>query len=284
MKTKELNHINEPIVVFGGVYSNFQALKALHVQVKDNYSPSNIFCTGDIAAYCSQPQECIDFIREWGIHVVKGNCEESIALSKSDCGCGFDESSYCNLLSKQWYEYCLDNIDAKSKTWFNKLPDRLSFNLFNVKTLIYHASYHSNNTFLFNSTNNSLFIEEFNYHDADLVISGHSGIPFTKALITDNKQVTWHNSGVIGMPANDGNAMTWFSELSQKTDVISIQHRQLEYDYNRAHALMNQNKCSHEYAKSLITGLWPSEDILPSEEKSMSGQDLKLVNNGQILL
>ena len=78
------------ILVFGGVYSNLQALEALQkVAEKEGISPDNIICTGDIVGYCAQPSECLDAIEKWGIHAIQGNVEENLLSGNDDCGCNF---------------------------------------------------------------------------------------------------------------------------------------------------------------------------------------------------
>lgn len=61
--------------------------------------PQQVICTGDLVAYCAHPQETVELIRDWGIHIVRGNCEESLASGALDCGCGFEEGSVCSTLS-----------------------------------------------------------------------------------------------------------------------------------------------------------------------------------------
>ena len=78
------------MLIFGGPYSNLQATIAMQARAAELEIPAKrTLCTGDIVAYCAEPAETIDLIRSWGIHVVMGNCEESLAFSEPDCGCGF---------------------------------------------------------------------------------------------------------------------------------------------------------------------------------------------------
>ncbi|MFT6791450.1 MAG: hypothetical protein ACJA04_000652 [Cellvibrionaceae bacterium] len=54
------------LLVFGGTYSNLQAVTALKDRAEIlGIKPDHIICTGDIVAYCGQPAETVDFIRQW---------------------------------------------------------------------------------------------------------------------------------------------------------------------------------------------------------------------------
>ena len=88
-----------PLLVFGGPYSNLEATEAILAEARRRaVPPSNIVCTGDLAAYCADPQAVIDLVRNARILVVMGNCEESLAAGAADCGCGFAEDSACAAL------------------------------------------------------------------------------------------------------------------------------------------------------------------------------------------
>ena len=77
MKTnKHIGKLRGKTLIFGGVYSNFQALKKLMLIAKKEQIPSqNIICTGDIVAYCAEPERCVQAIKDWNIHSILGNVE-----------------------------------------------------------------------------------------------------------------------------------------------------------------------------------------------------------------
>ena len=80
LKIKNLGDLVAPVVVFGGPYSNLHALQAMQARCEAmGISSQNIICTGDAAAYCAHPEECIQFLRDWGIHVLAGNCEINLS-------------------------------------------------------------------------------------------------------------------------------------------------------------------------------------------------------------
>lgn len=86
----------DPVLVFGGPYSNLRALLALRARAAAlGVSPTSVICTGDVVAYCAEPEETIAAIRDSGCHVVAGNCEQQLALGASHCGCGFAQGSTC---------------------------------------------------------------------------------------------------------------------------------------------------------------------------------------------
>lgn len=263
-----LGNFEEPILFFGGVYSNLQALEALKkVAYKEGITPHRIICTGDVVAYCGQPSETVDAVREWGIHVLMGNCEESLGQDMDDCGCGFGEGSQCDLLSQQWYSFSRAQLNKEQKLWMSRLPRQLLLDYRGLSIEVTHGGISQINRFLFATSLDSAFEEEFALSQAKLIVAGHSGIPFTKRA---NGRY-WHNTGALGMPANDGTHQTWYSILKTEDEKTQIETHSLNYDYQTASKMMIVHKLNSDYADCLKNGLWPSMDILPVTEQSKRG-------------
>jgi hypothetical protein len=110
-----------PVLALGGPYSNLQALRARAAAL--GVSPSRVICTGDVVAYCAEPEETIAAIRDWGCHVVAGNCEQQLALGADDCGCGFVQGSACDSLSKGWYAFAAARISSANRASMAQLPN-----------------------------------------------------------------------------------------------------------------------------------------------------------------
>jgi predicted phosphodiesterase len=270
----DLGTLHKDLLIFGGPYSNLQALEA----IKDfadaqAFAPDQIICTGDIAAYCAQPEECIQLVKNWGIHVVKGNCEESLAAQQDDCGCGFKQGSACDVLSQSWYRYAAQNISQNSATWMHTLPEYIYFTLADVRFCALHGSANSINEFIFASHPAHTMQEQVAALACDAMLGGHCGLPFGKQL---SSKSYWLNAGVIGMPANDGETSTWFMRIDKKgTSPVASWHR-LNYDQHNAQRAMHHNKLPEAYSQSLETGLWPNMDVLPSAEKNAQGKRIAL--------
>ena len=119
--------VQSPLLVFGGPYSNLRALTALRARAEELGIPaSHCICTGDVVAYCAEPEEATAAIRSWGCHVVAGNCEEQLAAGAADCACGFEAGSECERLAKGWYPFANARISPASRAWMADLPKALT--------------------------------------------------------------------------------------------------------------------------------------------------------------
>lgn len=267
----DLGPIDAPLLVFGGPYGNLEAMAALiAASARLDIPGTRAICTGDVVAYGADPQAVVDLVRSWGCAVVMGNCEEALALDAADCGCGFTEGSACAALSAQWFSATGRDIDAEARRWMGALPRRVDCTLAGRRLAAIHGSVSQINQFIFASTAAAEKARQLDLAGADGVLAGHCGVPFTQ--IVDGR--LWHNSGALGMPANDGTARVWFSVLTPGADAIVVSHHAVEYDHRAAAAKMRARGYPLEYADALGSGLWPSCDILPAQERGVRGQPL----------
>ena len=267
----DLGIIDEPVMVFGGPYSNLQATTALMRTAADlGILADRMICTGDIVAYCAAPAQTTDVIRQSGVHAIQGNCEISLSEDADDCGCGFEEGSTCDRLSAHWFDYARQQMGKEARDWMGKLPRQIRFRMNGKSFAVVHGSASDVSRFVFPSTPTKEKLSEINLSECDGVICGHSGLPFTQIM----DGLLWHNAGVIGMPANDGTPRSWFSLIEPTYQGISVRHIALEYDHKGARDDMKQALLPEEYSKALTTGLWDNCDILPEKETAQQGKPL----------
>ena len=253
------------VLVFGGCYSNRQATEALLAHAAQRgIPPERMICTGDVVAYGADPAATVTLVRDAGVHVVMGNCEEQLAAGAADCGCGFAPGSACDLLSGAWFAHAASALDASALDWMRTLPRRIDLQLGRYRLAVVHGSAGVINEFVFASTAGVV------PQGYDGVVAGHCGLPFTRTV----EGRLWHNSGAVGMPANDGTQRVWFSVLSPGPDRLTIEHVAFDYDYRSAASAMRGARLPEGYAGALETGLWPNCDVLPAPELAARGLPL----------
>ena len=268
--TRMTDRLDAPLLVFGGPYSNSRAVAALRARASQlGISADRCICTGDVVAYCAEPEETTAAIRDWGCRVVAGNCEQQLAAAAEDCACGFEEGSECNRLAKGWYPFANARLSAASRAWMAALPSTLTFTLAGLRFRVIHGGVGLVNRFVFASQRDAI-AEELDEAQADIVVAGHAGLPFIEKV---GRRV-WFNPGVIGMPANDGTVDVWYGVIRFDGAQVVLSTRRLAYDYIGAAAAMRRQGHADGYARTLVTGLWPSLDILPQEEKEATATRL----------
>ncbi|MBQ0768956.1 MAG: metallophosphoesterase family protein [Bizionia sp.] len=272
-RTIDLGKYTGKMLLFGGIYSNLQALEALKTIAEDlNIAPKNCICTGDIVGYCAQPEETVQLLKQWGAKSILGNVEEQLIEGANDCGCDFTEGSRCDGFSKLWYPYAQSKLSQDSLDYLKTLPDFITFEYANRKTTVVHGSTSLISEFIFKSTAWDRKAPHFKATKSDVIIAGHCGLPFNESK--DDK--LWLNPGVIGMPANDGSPNVWYAILEDTTSELTFGHHQLEYNYKLTNQLMNNGILPEAYAATIISGIWDNTEILPQQESDLQGSTLEL--------
>ncbi len=262
MKVRDLGELAGDLVIFGGPYSNFQALSALLEHAAQmNIARQNFICTGDVVAYCGAPDATLALMRDNHVACVAGNCEVQLAANAPDCGCGFAPGSTCDTLSAQWYEFAQGAVDDDARAWMRQLPDLIVFRHAAKRYAVLHGGATDIARYIWPTSPGSDFQTEIDCLRAEVgaldgVIAGHCGIAFERTV----DGVRWINPGVIGMPPHDGNPQTRYGVLRAQ----GFEIYRLTYDARSAAADMVAAGLTQGYHAALTDGFWPSEDILPT--------------------
>ena len=263
MRVEDWGNISGELLVIGGLYSNLRAFQSF-LQIANGAS---VLCTGDIVAYGAEAAETVAAFRASHIRSIAGNVEMQLAANALDCGCGFDEGTLCDRLSAAWYAHANARIGEEDRQWMVSLPDLATFTFHGRKGVAIHGGVTDVARFLFPTSPESAFEEELaalntSLGPVDLVLAGHSGVAFHRRIgATD-----WINAGALGMPPHDGRAETRYARLTP-TGVI---FERLAYPASEAAAAMQAAGLSQGYDKALLSGYWPSEDVLPPEMRRYS--------------
>ena len=272
-KTVDLGKISGKTLLFGGVYSNLQALEALkQIAEKENIAPENCFCTGDIVGYCAQPEETVQLFKLWGAKSIVGNVEIQLRENADDCGCDFREGSRCDGFSQLWYPYAQSKLSENSLDFLKTLPNNIHFKYAKKSVTIVHGSYFNVSEFIFKSTNWDVKKPNFEATNSDVIIAGHCGLPFHH----QEKEQLWLNPGVIGMPANNGIPSVWYAILDDSKENFNFTHHTLNYNYKLTSKLMQNGLLPEEYSRTIVTGIWDNTEILPPIESGLQGFGIQL--------
>ncbi len=159
------------LLVFGGPYSNLRAVAAMRAVAGElGLPPERCICTGDVVAYCVEPEETVAAMRDWGCPVIAGNCEEQLAAGAADCGCGFEEGTECDRLAKDWYAFANARISPASRAWMAALPKTLTFTFGGLSFRVVHGGVDQINRFVFASQRADI-ADELVREQADVVVA-----------------------------------------------------------------------------------------------------------------
>lgn len=263
MRITDLGVLDGPVWLFGGVVSNLAALRAFLVAAGRAGVPAGrLICTGDMVGYCAHGAEAVALAREAAFPLIAGNVERQLAAGAGDCGCGFAPGTTCERLSLGWYGHAQTSLDTEARDWMAQLPDAATFAHDGRRYAVVHGGFTDIARYLWPTSPESHFHTELQALRAALgpidgVIAGHAGLAFQR--IVDG--VHWINAGALGLPPHDGRPETRYVVLKGECATVE----RLRYDPAREVEAMRESGLDQGYERTLVTGYWPSQEVLPGE-------------------
>ena len=255
------------LAVFGGAYSNHIALRAVLDDIARRGADVT-WCLGDLGGFGPHPDRSAEILRASGIPMLRGNYDDSIGHDRADCACGYTDPRD-NGFAQRSYDYTVARTAEEHKRWMRELPEQHRLTVGGRRVLLCHGSPRRVNEFLWESACSDAFLEWLcDTFEAEVIVCGHSGIPWNRALRSGRHVV---NAGAIGRPANDGSTAVSYAELTLG-DEVAVAFRGVQYDFESLAREMEDERLPDEFVKTIRTGWWTTcLENLPAKER-MSGK------------
>ena len=206
------------IAVVSDIHSNLEAFTKVLREIEKKKC-SIVFNAGDTAGYYTRPDECVNILRKRKIVSVMGNHDN--ALLQKD----FETLGPVASESLKWQRKRLSKTNLKFLSSFPKILDR---EIRERKITMVHGSPSDPlGDYVFPWTPEHVFEEFLEKTGAEILIMGHSHVPFVKKI--SDKLVL--NPGSVGQP-RDGNPKASFALADTQKMKATI--KRVEYDVFKA--------------------------------------------------
>jgi predicted phosphodiesterase len=251
------------IAVFGGVYNNYLALEAAIHDAKRR-GVEALYCLGDLGAFGPHPDRVFPLLRDNGVQCIQGNYDNSIGNDLPDCQCGYTDPRD-NHFARISYAYTFEHTSPTNRAWMRALPMQRRIYLGSYRVLMCHGSPRRMNEFLWESTTSTHFLDHLaTTHDADVILTTHTGIKWQRTLSGGRRFV---NVGVLGRPENDGRTNVWYAILEARPN-LSVEYVPVVYDHERLAREMRDERLPQEFVETVLTGWWTTcLEVLPAKER-----------------
>ncbi len=255
------------IAVFGGIYNNSFALRALLDETQTRRVDA-VYCLGDLGGFGPNPEDVWPLLEQGSVKSIQGNYEESLATGREDCNCGYADPRD-NHFAEVSYSYTARNCSSEFKRWMGSLPKRRRVRVGQRELLLIHGSPRRINEFMFFSATSVPFLEILlDQERCDGILCTHTGLYWHRQLPSGRDVV---NVGVIGRPANDGRTEVWYSVLSDEGERLRVEFIPLAYDHPALAKAMRREKLPEEFVETIVSGWWTTcLEILPARERAVS--------------
>lgn len=236
------------ITVFGDIHGNIHALEAV-VADMDARGPGDPYCLGDLVGYGVFPNEVVEALRDSGILTIMGNYDQGVGHSSDDCGCAYT-NEVAEALGKRSIAWSNEHTTGENKAFLRGLLDSVPLQLGSLRVLLVHGSPRRINEYLYEDRPDRSFERLLDQANADVLVCGHTHIPYHKVLPSGRHVV---NAGSVGKP-KDGDPRACYVVLSSEDGELKTEFVRVPYAVEEAAQAIEATDMPDEYAVMLRTG------------------------------
>lgn len=252
------------IAVFGGVYANPYALRALLDDARRREC-DELYCLGDLGGFGAECDAVWPLLLEHGVTTIAGNYDVAIGRGDEDCGCGYADPRD-NAFAQLMYDYTRAHTARAFAAWMTQLPGELRTAIGGVDVHMVHGSPLAINDFMWESLDDAELAERVRGSGAQLLLCTHTGIAWERTV--DGTRIV--NVGAIGRPANDGRTEVWYAVIDLAAGAVQrVELVPLRYDWRAQAASMRAAGLPEPFVETIETGWWTTcLEIVPPRERA----------------
>jgi predicted phosphodiesterase len=259
----------------GGPYANPYALRAFVADARER-GCERLFCLGDLGGFGAEMEPLWPILTRTGVQCIAGNYDVALARGDVDCGCGYTDDRD-NASAQRIYDHTRAATSRDFAAWMHTLPRQHRERIGGCELHLVHGSPLALNDFWWESLPAEAHRLRVAESGADVICCTHSGLPW-QARVGEALVV---NVGVIGKPANDGRAETWYAILDLAGGQARAELVALSYDHGAQAASMRAAGMAEELAETIETGYWttcieilpPARPMAPSPPRTSAPSD-----------
>jgi predicted phosphodiesterase len=220
------------------IHANLPALLAVLKDISQ-HAPDDIYCLGDLVNFAGWDNEVIALMRQKGITAIQGNHDEGIAYNRHDF-----PFSYNTAAQKEFGHLSIRHVNnvitPDNRAFLGNLPFMLqlkfAFPFHPLRIAMVHGSPSSINEYVYSSATDEYLLELLDVADADILLMGHTHIPFHRSIFCDNENRKKYkhavNVGSVGKPKHGNNLACYtIMEISRESDLSEASSIRVNFEY-----------------------------------------------------
>ncbi len=243
----------EAFLLIGDVHANLPALEAV-LEDAGNRGFSSIWNAGDLTGYGAFPDEVVKRLRKEDTQSVVGNYDLKVLNAKEEEGEKEEPPE-----DRKAIRWTYDNLSKKSRKYLKSLPEEQRLEAGGKRILLTHRSLSP----IEPETPDESLRELAQLADADVIIFGHSHVPFSRQV----DGIWFINPGGTGRQ-DDGNTRASYAIL--QIAPFEVNHYRVAYDTEKAASAIRKNSLPEVFAQMVLQGLSPDAVALELSKKNES--------------
>ncbi len=242
----------EAFLLIGDVHANLPALEAV-LEDAGNRGISTIWNVGDLTGYGAFPDEVVRRLRKEDTQSVVGNYDLKVLKVEEEKE---EEEKEEPPEEQNAIRWTYNNLSKKSRKYLKSLPEELRLDAGGKRTLLTHKSPSPDDKQIGPETPDESLREIAHLTDADVIIFGHSHLPFSRQV----DGVWFINPGGTGRQ-DDGDPRASYTIL--QINPFEVNHYRVAYDMEKAASAIRKNGLPEVFAQMILQGRSP--DALAQE-------------------
>jgi diadenosine tetraphosphatase ApaH/serine/threonine PP2A family protein phosphatase len=171
-----------------------------------------------------------------------------VANDKEHCGCKYEDMIQAEMATLS-FEWTKEHATEKSKIYMKSPPFDIAFSVHDKRVKIFHATPLRNNLYWHKDKDDDFFLHMARKADADIMIYGHTHIPYRKNL---NSKI-FINAGSVGKP-KDGDTRTCVCIVDITHDNVATEFLRIHYDIEKVASAIIESCLPSYFAEKLRMG------------------------------
>jgi putative phosphoesterase len=233
------------VALIGDIHANLPALEAVLAQI-ENRSVDGIWNVGDWVGYGAFPDEVVKRLWDHEVVSIRGNYDTKVLKFPKE-----KKKWRKKKIPQKWlaFKWAYEQLSPEARGYLAGLPKEIRLQVAGKRVLITHGSPETTKEHVTPETSAVRFRELAEMSNADLVIFGHSHVPFARQA----EGVWFINPGSVGRP-DDGDPRASYAILEFTPTGPEVSHYRLAYDLQRTVAAIRENGLPEAFAQMMVQG------------------------------
>jgi putative phosphoesterase len=233
------------VALMSDIHANLPALEAVLEDIRPR-GVDAIWNMGDMLGYGAFPDEVVNLIKQEKIQNIIGNYDLKVLKVKQK-----KDNWKKGVPPEKWiaYSWAYGKLSKSSINYLISLNEEIKLESDGKKILIKHSALDPDEEHLTPDSPDEKFREIASQSGADIIIFGHSHIPFKKKV----DGVWFINPGSVGRPG-DGDPKASYAIMTFQPKVFHVIHYRVDYDVEKAVSAIREGGLPDIFAEMISEG------------------------------
>ena len=233
------------VALVGDVHANLPALEAVLADAREQGAEA-VWNVGDFVGYGAFPDQVVRRLREVEAASILGNYDRKVLQCPRRRHRWRGRKASGKFLAFQWAH---DRLSADSRAYLAGLPRQFRMRVAGWRILLCHGSSESDKEHVSARTPARRLRQLAGLADADVVVCGHTHLPFRRRV--DGVWII--NTGSVGRPEG-GDRRACYALLDIGPEELAVEHRRVDGDPDRAAEAIRAAGLPEAFAQMVLRG------------------------------